>query len=652
MEKKRSKKKMVIVSLLIFVAIVIGVLAVLISNEFELLDNKYLDVRKISANAERKKDTEFKSNSKIRITKINKVQQHNLYVLAKVWGYVKYRHPKITDGTLNWDAELFRIMPRVLAAKSKGKANQAMVAWLEQFSFKIESLNAEEQQEYDKNIKKEYYRTDMSWIENKGLLGSRLSGYLKRLSKVKKIGEKGYSVYMKKIGPEDFDLINVSMDCETGNYMKYDDSGMRLLSLFRYWNIIEYFDGNKNVIGENWDDVLLKKIPELATGKDHKSYSLSMANLTTHIHDTHTELVDKFRVMEDYLGAYIPSFTAVNIGNKWVVEKTLPEDSIKAGDTILSVNGESIEKRIKRCRKYLSVSIDNRYWYAFTNLLGSNTIKAKFEVLRDGKKMQCEATCVYIADAKAERDVVDNESKLMRDGTVGYIREEGEGYEELDDVMEKFKDTKGIIVDLRYLQPPLICSCLPLYLLSKPEKYLTVYAANRFVPGAFTEINGWVCGRGAAKKIFREIGKRKNLMETLNYSNVTNNGIINTWKGKERKRPMYKGRVVVIIDERAMSKYEIAALAIRKSPNAIVIGSGTVGANGGAARATLPGQLEVSFTANVSKSYPGNKQLQRVGVKPDIEVKPTVKGLADGRDELVEKAVKLILDKKPFSKAK
>ena len=55
--------------------------------------------------------------------------------------------------------------------------------------------------------------------------------------------------------------------------------------------------------------------------------------------------------------------------------------------------------------------------------------------------MQCEAMCVYIADAKAERDVVDNESKLMRDGTVGYIREEGEGYEELDDVMEKFKDT-------------------------------------------------------------------------------------------------------------------------------------------------------------------------------------------------------------------
>ena len=345
MEKKRSKKKIVIVSLLIFVAIVIGVLAVLISNEFELLDNKYLDVRKISANAERKKDTEFKSDSKIRITKINKVQQHNLYVLAKVWGYVKYRHPKITDGTLNWDAELFRIMPRVLAAKSKGKANQAMAVWLEKFPFEIESLNAEEQQEYDKNIKKEYYRTDMSWIEDKILLGKNLSGYLKRLSKVKKIGEKGYSVYMEKMGPEDFDLINVSMDCETGNDMKYNDSGMRLLSMFRYWNIIEYFDGNKNIIGENWDDVLLKKIPELATGKDHKSYSLSIANLTTHIHDTHTFFNDKQGVLDKYLGSYMPSITAAYLDGKWVVERSFSKNGLKSGDVILSVNEESIEKR-------------------------------------------------------------------------------------------------------------------------------------------------------------------------------------------------------------------------------------------------------------------------------------------------------------------
>ena len=218
MEKKFKKKKiLMMIFFLIILVIVIRLLADMVSSEWDLLEDSYENARKLSANTERKKDTEFINDSKIRITEMNKAQQHNLYVLAKVWGYVKYRHPKITDGTLNWDAELFRVMPRVLAAKSKDKANQAMAAWLEKFPFKIEELDTEEQQEYDRDVKNEYYRTDMSWIEDKGLLGNRLSEYLKRLSKVKKIGEKGYSVYIKKMGPEDFDLINVSMDCETGN---------------------------------------------------------------------------------------------------------------------------------------------------------------------------------------------------------------------------------------------------------------------------------------------------------------------------------------------------------------------------------------------------------------------------------------------------
>ena len=66
-------------------------------------------------------------------------------------------------------------------------------------------------------------------------------------------------------------------------------------------------------------------------------------------------------------------------------------------------------------------------------------------------------------------------------------------------------------------------------------------------------------GRGAWKKNFRIISKRKNLREILSYSDMMNNGIINTWRGKERRRPMYKERVVVIIDERTMSKYELVS---------------------------------------------------------------------------------------------
>jgi C-terminal processing protease CtpA/Prc len=40
--------------------------------------------------------------------------------------------------------------------------------------------------------------------------------------------------------------------------------------------------------------------------------------------------------------------------------------------------------------------------------------------------------------------------------------------------------------------------------------------------------------------------------------------------------------------------------------------------------------------------YPDGRETQRTGIVPDIEVKPTVQGICEGRDELLEKAVEII----------
>jgi C-terminal processing protease CtpA/Prc len=40
--------------------------------------------------------------------------------------------------------------------------------------------------------------------------------------------------------------------------------------------------------------------------------------------------------------------------------------------------------------------------------------------------------------------------------------------------------------------------------------------------------------------------------------------------------------------------------------------------------------------------YPDGTETQRVGIVPDIEVKPTIQGVKDKRDELLEMAIKII----------
>ncbi len=40
--------------------------------------------------------------------------------------------------------------------------------------------------------------------------------------------------------------------------------------------------------------------------------------------------------------------------------------------------------------------------------------------------------------------------------------------------------------------------------------------------------------------------------------------------------------------------------------------------------------------------YPDGRQTQRIGIVPDIEIHPTIQGIRNGRDELLEKAMEII----------
>lgn len=103
----------------------------------------------------------------------------------------------------------------------------------------------------------------------------------------------------------------------------------------------------------------------------------------------------------------------------------------------------------------------------------------------------------------------------------------------------------------------------------------------------------------------------------------------------------YKGKVVILINEITQSQAEYTAMALRTAPDATVIGSTTAGADGNVSEIILPGGLK-TMISGIGIYYPDGKETQRVGIIPDIELRPTVKGIAEGRDELLDKAIGLI----------
>ncbi len=63
------------------------------------------------------------------------------------------------------------------------------------------------------------------------------------------------------------------------------------------------------------------------------------------------------------------------------------------------------------------------------------------------------------------------------------------------------------------------------------------------------------------------------------------------------------------------------------------------GANGDVTTMVLPGNLSVTFSGHDVRHADG-RQLQRVGIQPTIRVERTIRGLVDGRDEILDAAVK------------
>jgi C-terminal processing protease CtpA/Prc len=72
------------------------------------------------------------------------------------------------------------------------------------------------------------------------------------------------------------------------------------------------------------------------------------------------------------------------------------------------------------------------------------------------------------------------------------------------------------------------------------------------------------------------------------------------------------------------------------------VGSTTAGADGNVSTIPLPGGLR-SMISGIGVFYPDKKATQRVGIVADIEAKPTPQGIRDGRDEVLEVALRLIL---------
>jgi C-terminal processing protease CtpA/Prc len=103
----------------------------------------------------------------------------------------------------------------------------------------------------------------------------------------------------------------------------------------------------------------------------------------------------------------------------------------------------------------------------------------------------------------------------------------------------------------------------------------------------------------------------------------------------------YRNPVVVLINEEAQSYAEGICMYMQATGRVKFVGSPTAGTSGGGATVFLPGGWWLSFTGE--RVLHGDRtQLQNRGILPAVLAEPTIDGVRQGRDEVLEKGFEVL----------
>lgn len=525
------------------------------------------------------------SSSNVSLETLNKIGNKKLQQLGIIWGFLKYYHPAVSSRKYNWDYELFKIIPGLSTASAE-QYDQIITNWIKSFGeFKTQNNPASE------NIK---MKADLEWITSSGFSKELTDTLLKVKNAERK--NKNYHVSLFPDGNPNFKNENPYSE------IMYPDEGYRLLSLYRYWNIIQYYFPYRYAIGRDWKEVLEEFIPKFLSAADTTEYNITCLELTARINDSHGGIYNA--VTRHFFGDRILPLEIVFAENKVVVKNYYDEQlgkatGIKIGDVILEINHKTIEKIIEEYSAYIPASNDPTLLRKLSfELFSSNDLTTDIKYLSDGTQ-KTSTLPTYLPDRlnytqkpAVPFKMIDEQTAYINLGTVKS--------KDFEDIFKKIKDTKGLIIDIRAYPAEFNVYKLGKYLMPHPEKFARFTVPSILSPGVFSIKEGITVGNN--------------------------------------NKDFYKGKIAILVNETTQSSAEYHTMAFRKAPKAKVFGSQTAGADGNASYFMLPGKVSTQITGIGVYTVEG-EETQRIGIIPDVEIKPTVEGIKNNKDEVLDKAL-------------
>lgn len=395
---------------------------------------------------------------------------------------------------------------------------------------------------------------------------------------------------------------------------RYKDAGVpppeqRLLALFHLWGTINYFHPYKALMDRPWDAALAEYIPLMLAADTRAAYEAILLRFAARTQDSHTRL-DGLSAPPQGFATGRPAIRVRFIQGRLVVSEVLDKTLAKGiapGDAILSIDNIPVAIAEQRLTPFIAASTPQAMRAALASRLLAGPPGSTASLLIRGASGA--PRTVRLARTVAAAPAPPLQAWRALPGNVGYIDLEHLARADAGRALAELMDTKALVFDLRGGQG------------AGAAWLLAPYFAQSDAPFRVAKLRR-PSYQGPPKAAALE----------------------STWLSMDdAQRPAaaqkrYTGRAIVLIDERTAGLTEHAALLLKAAANATLVGAPSNGTNGDTTALQLPGGIAVRFSAHEVR-HPDGTKLQRVGIQPDITALPTIRGLRNGRDEVLEKAL-------------
>lgn len=381
-----------------------------------------------------------------------------------------------------------------------------------------------------------------------------------------------------------------------------NDRATRLADVALAWNILQHFYPYFDVVQTDWPQALRAALKSAATDADERAFLVTLRRLIAQLNDGHGAV---------YNSNYRTFFSApVLFGwveGQLVIIKVAATgaEGLQPGDIVLKVDGKPSIAVLTESETSISGATPQWKRYVALNRLrmGTKDSELRLEVRTQAGQMRS-VVLRRNMDPEALQETRPNKTAELRPG-VFYLDLDRINDEDFQAILSKLEQATGIIFDLRGY--PAVSPVVISHLIDSP-----VESARWNIP----------------------------IVTTPDHAHIVEYDTGGRWK-LDPIAPRLKAKTAFITDGRAISYAESYMGIIEAYRLAQIVGEPTAGTNGDVNPFALPGNYTVVWTGMKVLKHDGS-QHHGIGIRPTVPVSPTIRGVREGRDEQLERAIAIV----------